>query len=44
VRGGGWQVDAKWARAASRGTDWFALTRGTATGFRYAKTLVKRER
>ncbi len=44
VRGGGWQVDAKWARSASRGADWFALTRGTATGFRCAKTLIKRER
>jgi serine/threonine-protein kinase len=44
VRGGGWQVDGKWARAASRGAGFFALTRGTGTGFRCAKTLVKGER
>jgi eukaryotic-like serine/threonine-protein kinase len=44
VRGGGWQVDGKWARAASRGAGFFALTRGTGTGFRCAKSLVKRER
>jgi serine/threonine-protein kinase len=44
VRGGCWNADGKWARAATRGAGHFALTRGTGLGFRVAKTLVKRDR
>jgi eukaryotic-like serine/threonine-protein kinase len=40
TRSGSWNVDHKWARSASRGGT-FALIRGTALGFRVAKTLVR---
>jgi serine/threonine-protein kinase len=40
TRSGSWITDHKWARAASRGRT-FALIRGTAQGFRVAKTLVR---
>ncbi len=39
VRSGAWMADAKWARSASRGSGMFALSRGTALGFRVAKSL-----
>jgi serine/threonine-protein kinase len=42
VRSGAWSQDSKWARAASRGTGHFALTRGTGLGFRCAKALRRR--
>ena len=42
VRSGCWHADAKWARSASRGVGLFALTRGTALGFRVAKSLRRR--
>lgn len=41
-RSGAWMTDAKWARAASRGSGAFALSRGTLVGFRCAKTLPPR--
>lgn len=44
ARSGAWMTDAKWARAASRGSGTFALSRGTALGFRCAKTLEHRSR
>ncbi len=40
TRSGSWNVDHKWARSASRGGTW-PLIRGTALGFRVAKTLVR---
>jgi serine/threonine-protein kinase len=41
VRSGAWNVDSRWARAASRGAGHFALTRGTGLGFRVAKSLTR---
>jgi serine/threonine-protein kinase len=41
VRSGAWNVDSRWARAASRGAGHFALTRGPGLGFRVAKSLTK---
>jgi eukaryotic-like serine/threonine-protein kinase len=41
IRGGNWNQDHKWARAASRGGS-YALARGTGLGFRLAKTLARR--
>jgi serine/threonine-protein kinase len=40
IRSGGWNLDYKRARSASRGLA-FALMRGTTLGFRVAKTLVR---
>jgi serine/threonine-protein kinase len=37
-RSGGWYLDSEWARSASR-SRMFSLMRGTALGFRVAKTL-----
>ncbi len=39
VRSGAWNVDSRWARAASRGAGHFSLTRGPGMGFRVAKSL-----
>lgn len=44
LRSGNWMADAKWARAASRGSGMFALQRGTGLGFRCAKTLTREPR
>jgi serine/threonine-protein kinase len=41
VRSGAWNVDNKWARAASRGAGHFSLTRGPGMGFRVAKSLAR---
>jgi serine/threonine-protein kinase len=41
VRSGAWNVDSRWARAASRGAGHFALTRGMGLGFRVAKSLAR---
>jgi serine/threonine-protein kinase len=41
VRSGAWNVDSKWARAASRGAGHFSLTRGPGMGFRVAKSLAR---
>jgi serine/threonine-protein kinase len=41
VRSGAWNVDSRWARAASRGAGHFSLTRGPGMGFRVAKSLTK---
>ena len=40
ARGGAWMIDAQWCRGASRGP-LQALARGTALGFRLAKTLPR---
>src|SRR5262245_4285541 len=42
IRGGNWNQDHKWARAASRGGA-YALSRGGGLGFRLAKTLLRRK-
>jgi serine/threonine-protein kinase len=44
VRSGAWNAESKWARAASRGSGHFSLTRGMGLGFRVAKGLARRER
>jgi serine/threonine-protein kinase len=44
VRSGAWNAESKWARAASRGTGHFALTRGMGLGFRVAKALLRQTR
>jgi serine/threonine-protein kinase len=41
IRSGNWNIDHKWARAASRGPA-YALSRGGGLGFRLAKTLMRR--